>query len=230
MSHCYLMIKLSVYQIDNDVAQWIHSFLSNRIQIVALYGERDDLIYSTPVHIKSDFPQGTKLAPTQFKLYVNDAPEVVKNGLELYADDSKLFSPAASKENCSSLQDLNNLWLWAKTWMLKFNPCKCKALHLIPNNPCHSYHMIDSAGANMPLQSAEEEHDLGVIIDDKLKFHNHCWNQSAKANKVLGLIKHSVAICQLSGINMLHTTRVCSHLEFGISVVNPHLSVTWRWL
>ena len=31
MSDCYLMIKLSVYQIDNDVAQWIHSFLSDRI-------------------------------------------------------------------------------------------------------------------------------------------------------------------------------------------------------
>ena len=95
MSHRYLMIKLSVYQIDNDVAQWIQSFLSNRTQIVAVYDERGDLIYSTPVHVKSGVPQGTKLGPTLFNLYVNDAPEVVKNGLKLYAEDSKLFGPAA---------------------------------------------------------------------------------------------------------------------------------------
>ena len=47
--------------------------------------------------------QGTKLGPTLFNFYLNDTPGVVKNGLELYADDSKLFGPAASTEYCSSL-------------------------------------------------------------------------------------------------------------------------------
>ncbi|KAK2710269.1 hypothetical protein QYM36_013796 [Artemia franciscana] len=136
MSHCYLMIKLALYQIENYVAQWIHSFLSDRIQIVTVYDERGDCICSTPVHIKSGFPQETKPGPTIFNLYVNDAPGVAKNGFELCADDSKLFGPAASTENCSSLQeDLRNLCLWAITWMLELNPCKCKVLHLGLNNP-----------------------------------------------------------------------------------------------
>ena len=34
----------------------------------------------------------------------------------------------------------------------------------------------------MPIQSANDEPDLGVAIDNKLKFHSHCWNQMAKAN------------------------------------------------
>jgi hypothetical protein len=54
ISHCYLMIKLSVYQINNDVAQY--SFLSGRIQIFTVYDERGDLIYSTPVNIKCGVP------------------------------------------------------------------------------------------------------------------------------------------------------------------------------
>ena len=103
MSHHYLTIKVSVYQIDNDAALWIHSLLSDKIQIVHVYDERDDLIYSIPVHVKSYIPQGTKLGPTRFNFYLNDAPGVGKNGLELYADDSKLFGPAASTEYCSSL-------------------------------------------------------------------------------------------------------------------------------
>ena len=158
-----------------------------------------------------------------FNLYINDAPEVVKNDLEVYADNSKLFGPAASTENCSSLQeDLNNLCLWATAWMLEFNSHKCKVLHLGPNNPCHSYHMIDSAGANMPIQSAKEEHDLGVLIDNKLKFHSHCQNQAAKANKVLGLIKRSVTSRQPRVIKKLYTALVCPHLEFGMLVANLH--------
>ena len=99
------MIKLSVYQIDNDVAQWIHSSLFDRIQTVTVYDEKADLIYSTSVQVKSSVPQGTKLGPILFNLYVNDASEVFKNVLELYVDYSKLFSPAASTENCSSLQE-----------------------------------------------------------------------------------------------------------------------------
>ena len=47
------------------------------------------------------------------------------------------------------------------SWMLKLNQWKYKVLHLNPNNPCHSCYMVDSAGANMPIQSVKEECDLG---------------------------------------------------------------------
>ena len=68
-------------------------------------------------------------------------------------------------------KNIYNLCQWATAWMLKFNPCKCKVLHLDQNNPCYSYHMIDSAGAKTFILNAEEECDLGVIIDNQLKFH-----------------------------------------------------------
>lgn len=223
MSHRYLMIKLSAYHIDVDVAQWIHSFLSDRIQMAAVYDHNGNLVYSAPVNVRSGVPQGTKLGPTLFNLYINDAPEVVQNLLELYADDSKLFGPAASDEDCNALQqDLTNLCQWASTWTLEFNPSKCKVLHLGLNNPCHSYHMLDSTGAITPIQSAEEERDLGVIIDNKLKFHSHCRTQAAKANKILGLIKRSVTSRHPRVIKKLYTALVRPHLEFGMAVANPH--------
>ena len=73
LSHCYLMIKLLVYQIDNDVAQWIQSFLSNITQIFAVYDERGNLLYSTPVHIKSGVAHGFRgsyLTESRLSLYM----------------------------------------------------------------------------------------------------------------------------------------------------------------
>ncbi|KAK2705308.1 hypothetical protein QYM36_017373, partial [Artemia franciscana] len=79
----HVTVVTNGYAQNNDFAQWIHSSLSDRIQIAAVYYKRGDLIYSTPVHVESGVPEGTKLVPTLSNLYVNDAPEVVKNGLEL---------------------------------------------------------------------------------------------------------------------------------------------------
>ena len=41
------------------------------------------------------------------------------------------------------------------------------------------------------LETATEEKDLGVIIDEKLKFDKHTEAQVNKANKVLGLLRRS---------------------------------------
>jgi len=104
---------------------------------------------------------------------------------------------------------INNLCLWATTWMLKFNPGKCKVLHLGQNNPCHNYNIVDSVGADIPIQSAKEECDIKIPIDNKFKFHSHYLNQEAEANKVLGFIMHSVTSCQPSVIKKLYTALVC---------------------
>ena len=74
----------------------------------------------------------------------------------------------------------------------------------------------------MSFQSAEKKHDLGVIIDNKLKVHSHCQNQVSKANKVHGLIKLSVTCHQPRLIKKLYTGLVCPHLEFDMMVANLH--------
>ena len=39
-----------------------------------------------------------------------------------------------------------------------------------------------SYSSRLPLQNTKEEKDLGVIIDNQLKFHNHVSSVSSKAN------------------------------------------------
>ena len=43
--------------------------------------------------------------------------------------------------------------------------------------------------ANQMLEESSEERDLGVIIDESLKFHRHATVAVKKANTVLGIIK-----------------------------------------
>ena len=64
--------------------------------------------------------------------------------------------------------DLRKLEEWSKTWQLPFNATKCKVMHLGYQNLEQTYHLNGHA-----LESSHREKDLGVIIDDKLKFHDH---------------------------------------------------------
>ncbi len=41
------------------------------------------------------------------------------------------------------------------------------------------------------LESVTEEKDLGILIDDELKFHKHVSAAISKANQTLGIVKRT---------------------------------------
>ena len=101
--------------------------------------------------------------------------------IQLFADDAKIFKTVDNEEDHQDLaKDLDNLENWARLWQMRFNVGKCKVLHLGSRNPRYDYNMGD-----LILEAATEEKDLGVIIDEKLKFDKHTEAQVNKANKVL---------------------------------------------
>ena len=56
---------------------------------------------------------------------------------------------------------------WSDKWGLKFNPDKCKILHLGNRNPNFTYYM-EIENELSGLESVEFEKDLGIIIDKDL--------------------------------------------------------------
>ena len=79
----------------------------------------------------SGVPQGSILGPILFLLYVNDIPSIVASTAKMFADDTKLYCPIQSRENCLKLQsDLSRLTVWSKNWLLKFNESKCVVLRI----------------------------------------------------------------------------------------------------
>lgn len=101
-------------------------------------------------------------------------------------------------------------------WLLPFNVAKCSTLHLGPTNPRSTY-----AIQGIPLQQTSVERDLGVLVDEQLKFREQAAAAASRANRVLGLIKH--AFCQLncSTLPLLYKAIVRPILEYGNQTWGP---------
>ena len=68
----------------------------------------------------------------------------------------------------------------------------------------------------------KEEKDLGVIIDNQLKFHTHTSAPVKKANSILGLIKRSFVALDEDTLPVLFTSMVRPHLEYANIIWGPH--------
>ena len=64
---------------------------------------------------------------------MNDLPEVVRNYIKLFADDTKLYACLDTDDQRNSLkEDLDSVMNWSDRWQLRFNTSKCKHLHFGP--------------------------------------------------------------------------------------------------
>ena len=57
--------------------------------------------------------------------------------------------------------------------------------------------------------------DLGILFDDKLKFHDHTTKVTTKANRILGMIKKPFEYLDSGMLSKLFTTLVRPILEYG---------------
>ena len=137
---------------------------------------------SQPMPVSSGIPQGSVLGPLLFVIYINDLPNTTANNSNIYlfADDTKIYHKITHNSDTEDLQiDIDNMYQWSEKWLLQFHPQKCKAMRLgksITNKK--EYSLGDTT-----LETSKDEKDIGVIIDDELKFSKHMSEKINKANK-----------------------------------------------
>ena len=86
VDHAILSRKLSRYGVRLRELRWFEDYLRVRKQRVCVGDE-----FSAWSEIKRSVPQGSILGPLFFTLYVNDLPQMVKQGeVRQYADDTTL--------------------------------------------------------------------------------------------------------------------------------------------
>ena len=67
------------------------------------------------------------------------------------------------------------------------------------NDISNSYTMLDfNDQKRKKLEFITEEKDLGVIIDHKLNFSSHTVTEVKKANKMMGLIRRSYTLLDIT--------------------------------
>ena len=80
------------------------------------------------------------------------------------------------------------------------------------------YTLLKSDGSVHPLSITAAEKDLGVLIDDELKFSNHIQTQVNKANRAIGALKHSYKFMNKTSFLMLYKSLIRPHLEYASPV------------
>ena len=213
--HKRLLGKLHTYGVPENIVRWIESFLVGRRQRVRVNGS-----YSGWADVCSGIPQGSVLGPTLFIIYINDLPDDLLNEVYMFADDTKIFGRANDKTDAATIQeDLSTLQAWSDTWLLKFHEGKCKVMSMGKRNrEMFSYSLND-----VVLEQVDQEKDLGVVTDSKLKFSSHINEKVNKANKIMGVIRRSFKSLDLSTFAKLFKGLVRPHLEYAAPVWNPHL-------
>ena len=189
--HTQLLIKLQAYGICSDLYNWLCDCLTERKQKVVLNGESSSW---TPV--TSGVPQSLVLGPLLFNLFVNNLLSIIV----LFADNAKIYHSIQSDSDYLQLQqDLDNLFKWSHDWQLCFNVTKCKVLHIGSNQHFREYRL----GRDI-IAPSNVERDLGILVDNKLKFHEQCSAVIAKANKLLGMIRRSFECTDMNMILCLY--------------------------
>ena len=129
-----------------------------------------------------------------------------KSGLDLGQTCCRSDSRIRSLSDCQKLQtDLSALQSWSKIWLLQFNISKCKVLRLGCNPPVMTYSLVASDESTVVLEESKCERDLGVMVDNELKFGQQVDAVVLKANRQLGLIKRSFSYLDKKTLVLLYT-------------------------
>ena len=204
--HQRLLHKLEAYGIRGKLLQWVKAFLTKRSQRVVVQGAK-----SQWSQVLSGIPQGSVLGPTLFIIFVNDLPSQLLGSVKLFADDTKVYGQVQQLDGQSSVQaDLDSLSEWSAKWLLPFNAAKCKIMHLGPAVP-RLPHLLNG----IALQEVNHEKDLGIIVDQELKFHQQTAAAVAKASQVLAVVRRSFAYIDNFTLPLIYKSLVRPHLEYG---------------
>ena len=218
VDHSALLAKLRLYGVKGQLFCWFNKdYLTEHTQRVVLENAA-----SPWSPITSGVPQGSILGPLLFTLFINDLPDEAAYGVKvaLYADDTKLYPNVLSTEHCDLIQDtLSNMHVWSQCNNIRFNKSKCKVLTVTrKKTPIAFDYTLDGTA----LTHVSEEKDLGVIITSTLSWDSHIHTITAKANKLLGLLKRTCPL--LTGVSVRHSlylSLVKSQLCYATQVWSP---------
>ena len=218
VSHTKLMTKLKGYGISGDLLAWIFDFLSARTQFVRVNGH-----HSGPREVTSGVPQGSVLGPILFLIYINDItdnPAFEQVSVKLFADDIKIYK-TFQPGNLAMQDAVDELVSWSGIWQLNLALTKCFVCSIyglaskeldVPN-----YH-IDSH----QLEIVGHARDLGVVIENDLKFKKHINSIVDAASVRLRLINLCFTTKDPDLLTRAFSVYVRPLLEYCSSVWNPH--------
>ena len=76
---------------------------------------------------------------------------------------------------------------------------------------------------NKNLENKSGIKDLGIIVDENLRFLKHIIDKVNKANQIMGISRRTMMYLNKHNLNLHYTSLVRPHLEYGNLVRSPFL-------
>ena len=219
--HDGLLFKLKSYGIHGKFYAILENYLQKRQQRVVLNGQQSDWR-----EVLAGVPQGSALGPLLFLVYINDLPENLRSSTKLFADDTSLFSTVynvgTSFQYLSS--DLRIIEKWAHQWKMCFNPDPNKqATEVVFSRKKVPVNHVPLVFNDSEVGVLSQQKHLGLILDRSFTFENHLKEKIAKANRVIGLIKHFSKTLPRKSLLTLYTSFARPHLDYADVIYDkPH--------
>ena len=119
--HAGLISKLDSVCVEGKALDTLQSYLSNRKQVVVVDG-----VKSNVADVHAGIPQGSRLGPLLFILYIDDLLYDLESECLIFADDTSLLASAKDVSLTSAIlnRDLIRIVEWSQKWKVTFNPSK----------------------------------------------------------------------------------------------------------
>ena len=153
--------------------------------------------------VTSGVPQGSVLDPVLFLVYFNYIANSVECCCKAFADDFKLYLSFPQKTCVPILQEmmqlqkeLDKVCSVARSWDLRLNINKCVVMRFGAYNADNRLDFNYSIDGKL-LEFVTSHRDLSVLVDSKLRFHDHVRNVVRKVGGLANELLRST-ICRTS--------------------------------
>ena len=113
------------------------------------------------------------------------------------------------------------MYSWLTNSLLRFHPGKCYSINIHNKSKQHCHHNYKMNNKDLEKKSVIK--DLGIILDDNLRFWNHIINKVNKANQIMGKNRRTMVHLNKHNFILLYKSLVLPHLEYGNVVWSPFL-------
>ena len=214
--HYHLLLRLDLLGIRGDLLNWFQAFLTCRRQRVVINGQT-----SSWLDVRSGVPQGSVLGPLLFILYINDLHHSVTDStLKVFADDVTIYKVVTDASDCHVLQeDLTRIFCWTVAWQVRLNPGKCEALNITNKRTPIQFDYTINGGV---IQWKSFVRYLGIYVNSKLTWSDHCKMVASKATKLLNVLRRTMFGCSVLAKDVAYRSIVRPSMEYACAVWNPH--------
>jgi len=159
-------------------------------------------------------------------LFINDIIDIFNDGncaYKLFADDVKMYATLDVNDDGKGLFDkFKSVEKWCSEWQLSISVKKCAVIHIHSGNTRQvTGPSFDIGGYALPI--VDHVKDLGVLIDDCLKFHLHVNHIVSSAFTRANLILKCFNSRNVKVLLRAFKVYVLRIIEYASSVWSPHL-------